>query len=308
MEAVEFIAPVFGVILTGYALAKRGIFSRSDIDGIIGFVQRIAVPFLLFISFARQEIPAAPPWELWIGYYVPSLVIFGACALLGWLFFARTPAQAVVAGASGGFSNTALVGIPLILSVVGEHAAFPMFFILVLHGSAYLAFVFVTTEVFAMAAQRLSVRGILRTLVLNPILLGVVAGVMVNGLFGPILYQPIVTYFDFIARATAGCALFGMGGVLARYKLAGDIKFAFVVTLFKVGIFPLAVWYTMAEVLARSPIEVLVAVMLAGLPTGISPWVAAVRNNMNGLLPGSVVLLSTAFSAIGLTVILFLLK
>ncbi|MCH9780926.1 MAG: AEC family transporter [Alphaproteobacteria bacterium] len=303
MQPLAFLLPVFGVVMTGYVLTRRGVFSDQDIDGILNFVQKLAVPFLLFISFATQTLPTVTPWPLLIGYYVPALVVFGMGTAIGVMMFNRPLASGLVAGASGGFSNTALVGIPLILAVVGEQASFPMFFILTMHGSLYLAFVFVTVEM-ARFVGSFSWRRMVRTLVYNPILIGVFAGIAVNLIAGPITAQSVVLYFDLVASSTAGCALFGMGATLTRYRIAGDIWCALVITVLKIIVFPLLVWYVMAVWFDRSALEVLVAVMLAGLPSGISPWVAAVRNGMTGQLPGTVLLMSTLGSAVTLSFVL----
>ena len=131
--AASVILPVIAIIALGFVLAYRQVLSAEQNAALNKFVFLIAAPALLFRNVAITEFPDTTPWGLWLSYY---LVMF-ACmalsiALARLLLPQNSGAACVIVGFGSSFSNTVMLGIPIILTAFGEAAALPLFLVLAL--------------------------------------------------------------------------------------------------------------------------------------------------------------------------------
>ena len=299
MIFANFLFPVFGLIGLGYVCRRTNWFSHSDIQGLMNFVQRIAIPFLLFRNFAIAQLPSQFPLALLASYYVPAALSMIAGFAAARLLFRQPVPEAFVAGVASGFSNTALIGIPLVLLVFGERASFPLALILTLHGSLWLSFCYMTVGVSMRASAFLpQLLSILR----NPIIIGVCAGIAWNLILGKI-QGSFAQFSGFLADATAGCALFGMGGMLVRYKMRKAFAPSCAIASVKLALFPFLVWMGGRYVFHTDALETAVATVLAGIPSGISCWVIAEYYNRDASTASATVLLTAILSLLTLTVV-----
>src|SRR5215469_14187814 len=124
---------MFGLMLCGYLAAWRRLFSGEAVRGISGFVFYFAIPCLLFRGISGGT--ALGPRELAIvyAYFAGSLLLFGASMLAGrWLFRLSLQELAVLAFTTT-FSNTVLLGIPLVYAAFGERGVLPVTLITSFH-------------------------------------------------------------------------------------------------------------------------------------------------------------------------------
>ena len=121
-EVFHVLAPVFALGLIGYFATRFRFFLSSHRDGLSKYVFDFAVPILLFSTVVELEPPLESATHLFTSYYIPLLAVFLLGLLIGWILLKRPVVEAMVIGLGSCFSNTVLLGIPIIPRALGEEA------------------------------------------------------------------------------------------------------------------------------------------------------------------------------------------
>ncbi len=307
---IDILLPIFGIAALGYGAARMGWFSESAEEGVSFFVFNFAVPFMLFRTIATTDLPDSIPWSLFLSYYIPALLVYGSSALVARLVFGRDIMGAILTGMGSSFSNTILLGLPLILLAYGEHAALPFFLILSIHGILF----FTGTTILLEAARNRGSGSLAGTggqiflgLVKNPILWGLFAG-MVTNLAGLTLPVPLARISETMQGAVLPCALFALGSSLNRYGIAGRVKQSLVQVTFKLMVFPALVYVAGTYVFPLDPLWVQVAVITAAQPNGVMVYIFSQRFGTAQALATTSTFLSTVGSIFTLWGILWLFQ
>jgi malonate transporter len=274
----DAILPVFGIMILGYLAARLGFMEESAIDGLSKFVFNFAVPLLLFRKLALAGLPDPIPWELPIAYYGGVFAIFLVAAALGVSLFRRGPAESISYGAASCYGNGILIGIPIVLATYGDKASVPLFIVVGIHT---LVLVPAISLGYALAGDKnrglaSALGDIASDLVRNPILIGMAAGLF-YGRYGPALPQIPGETMRLLGEASMPAALFAVGGTLARYSIGGQIGHAIGLSVIKLALLPLVVWFLATAVLDLPHLWTQVAVLLAALPSGVTAFLFADR-------------------------------
>ncbi|MEQ9520764.1 MAG: AEC family transporter [Parvibaculum sp.] len=308
MEAVQLVLPIFAIITLGYFAARTGFLAHAGVDGIDRYVFNFALPALLFRALANTELPAELPWGLWFSYYGGVLIVWAVGGVIARLVFKRTPADSVIIGFGGGFSNTVMLGIPIILTAYGEEASIPLFFILAFHGiTVFTIATFLLETTKPREGAGLTFPQILREsgkgVVTNPIILALGAGIAF-GQTGLGIPGPLDVTLEMLARTGIPCALFVLGATLVRYELKQSLDAATLIATIKLVAHPLVVLGLASFVFVLPPLWIKVAVTMAAMPTGVFCFVLANRYQAAPGAASSSILLATGFSLVTLTLIL----
>ncbi|MCG8418127.1 MAG: AEC family transporter [Proteobacteria bacterium] len=307
--AVSLVLAIFGVIAVGFIAARTGFLARAAIDGVDRYVFTFALPALMFRSLANTELPATLPWGLWLCYYPATLLVWAVGSTIARLVLRRSFGESAVIGFGGAQANTVLLGIPIILTGLGDKAGPPLFFILAFHGIIVISLAIFLLEMTksdddgerrtASAAIRMGLRGTAR----NPIILGLFGGIL-YGQLGVAIPGPIDHMLQLLGRSAIPCALFVLGALLNRYHLGHNLGTASLTSVFKLLIHPALVWLLATFVFTLPPLWTAVATILASMPTGVYSSILA---NSYQTAPGeasSAVVLSTALSVFTITLLL----
>jgi len=119
------ILPVFGTLGLGYVAARSGVFDEAANRGLSVFVFNFALPLMLFRAIAQAELPDAMPWGYLLSYYIGAFGVYALAMLGGRVLFGRRLGEQAVLGLGAGFSNTGMLGIPLVMTAYGPPAALP---------------------------------------------------------------------------------------------------------------------------------------------------------------------------------------
>lgn len=305
---IDIILPVFGVVAIGFAAAKLGLFDRSATRGLSLFVFNFAIPLLLFRSLANTPLPSDIEWGFLISYYAGAFIVFGLNMVVAGQGFGRRLDEQGIFGLSAAFSNTVLLGIPLVLTTFGDEASLPLFLIIAVHGLVMFPTVTLIIEgsrgrgVGWLAILRATLLGLFR----NPIIWGLLAGVSFNQL-GWTISGAADEITALLARAALPCALFAMGASLAGFRVAGHINQAMVAVTLKLAIHPLAVWLLATFVFALDPMWAGVAILLAAMPAGINVYLFAQRYGICIGSSATTVLIGSVLSVFTVAVVLLIL-
>lgn len=300
---IDIILPVFGTVFIAYFAVRLGLFPETAIDGLSKFVFNFAIPPMLFHTMSRQTLPDPIEWEFLISFFGAGYAVWILGMLVSLWWFRRDFAHASLAGMTGAFGNTVLLGIPLVLTTFGEAGTLPVFLIIAFHSWQWFAVVTILVE--GGRGQKGAMIGIpwiiLKSLSKNPILIGLMLGLAWN-IFALPLPQPVADITGFLGRAALPCAVFAMGASLARYRISGAIWEALAGSVLKLVAFPAIAYVIATHVFVMDPLWRDIAVIMAALPVGVNVYLFADRYDAGAPAAATSMLLSTflSFGTIGL--------
>lgn len=302
LDILNVVLPVFVIIAAGYAAVKAGVFPDAGVDALLQFVVRIAVPALLFSAMYRLSLDSAFEPRMIVSFYIGAFAAFGL-GLAAALQAGLRPGDAVAIGFAAYFSNTVLVGLPVMIRAYGEPATEPMFAILAFHAPLLYAFGLITMEMMHQqgrgAAEALRRAG--RSIVSNALMIGIALGLALN-LSGVPLPAPVVEAIRLLGQASLPTALFGIGAALTRYKLQREIGWAAYIAGLSLLVHPGIAYVLTAHVFVLEPEFTRAAVVTAAMPAGMNVYVFAVMYHRAEGIAASTVLLSTALSCLTISV------
>ena len=271
------VLPVFLVIGFGYAAARTGAMTAGTVDGLMAFTQKFAIPALLFRAISALDLSAGFDPALLGTFYLAATASF-ALGVLGARALGRGPEDAVAIGFCCLFSNSLLLGLPITERAFGTAALTGNFAIIAVHAPFCYALGIAAMEVARARAApgggALRLAGlVLRGMFSNALVIGIALGLLVNLLGAPIP-GVLAEAVDLVVRAALPAALFGLGGVLVRYRPEGDLRLIALVCGLSLVAHPGMVWLLgrpagLDEAAMRS------AVMTAAMAPGINTYVFA---------------------------------
>ena len=306
-SVLEITLPVFGIGLLGYFATRLGFFSAQAGGGLARFVFDFAIPFLLLRTFANGDLPRDLPIDLIASYYIPVAAFYLGGMLLAKFAFARPFDGQALTGFSCSYGNTVLLGLPLILLMMSNEEALPYFILLSLHGLSLFTTLTVLLELSRHRNSSLTrmIGNTILGLVKNPILIGIVSGIILNRLGIP-LTGALDQAAEYFQNAVTACALFALGVSMTKYRIAGQLSQSIVVCATKNLLFPLCVYLSCRVVFELSAHWTFIATLMAAQPTGVNAYIFAERYNSAQALATTTVFLSTALSLVTIPALLYL--
>ncbi len=305
---LDIILPVFGLVILGFGAAKAKWFDEGAIRGLSLFVFNFAIPIMLFRTLARVELPETIEWGFLLSYYLGALTVFALGMASAGLLFGRPLEAQGAAGLSAAYSNTVLLGIPLILTAFGDAAALPLFLLVAFH--SLLLFPTATAVIEAGRGRGAGLRRLplvtATGMAKNPIMVGLALGLAFN-LLGLGIPGPIDTIAETLGQAALPCATFAMGASLAQYRIAGSMTESAVLIALKIFVHPLLVWLLATYLFDVEPLWATVAVVMAALPSGVNAYLFAERYGTGIAQAATAVLVSTGITIGTLSLLLAVL-
>ena len=303
---VEIILPIFGLLMVGYVTASVGWFDQVAIRGLTRFVFDFAVPMLLLRTISTATLPDVIPWDYLASYYLGTFIILLSGLGITRLLWQRTFSQQVINAFSSSFSNTVLLGIPIILLTFGDRAVLPLFIIIGTHGIIMVPLFTIMLEMGKSGRAPIKTV-IVRTsygLFTNPLIIGLLSGLACN-LFEITLWKPLDEMAKLLANSVTSCALFALGATLASFRKNIPWQEVPMIVILKTILHPVVVWGLATLVFrVKEVIWIQVLVLLAAQPTGVNPFLFASRYNVGQLVSSGAAFISTIFSIFTLTALL----
>ena len=304
------VLPVFLVIGAGWLAARTGAMTAGTVDGLMAFTQKFAIPALLFRAISTLDLGAGFDPRLLAAFYAGAAASFAAGAL-GARALGRGPEDAVAIGFCCLFSNSVLLGLPISERAFGAAALTGNYAIIAVHAPFCYGLGIAAMEVVRArgaagagggggggrggGAARLAAK-VLRAMFSNALIIGIALGLAVN-LAGAPLPGVLVEAVDLIARSALPAALFGLGGVLVRYRPEGDLRIIGLVCALSLGAHPAIAW-ALGTALALPEAGLRSAVTTAAMAPGINTYVFADMYGRARRVAATAVLVATAASVL----------
>lgn len=299
MQALlDVILPVFLVIGFGYVAVWREVLNARDIDGLMRFTQNLVFPVLLFKAIATLDLGANFDAALLVSFYTGSIVSFSFGLIGARYLFKREWEDAVAIGFGCLFANSLMLGLPITERAFGTEALGPNYAIVAIHSPICYGIGITAMEIVRARGQSMAkLPGtVLKAMFRNALILGIALGFVVNLMSVPVP-EVVMGAVDLLTRAALPVALFGMGGVMVRYRPQGDMKVIAYVCFAALVLHPSVVWL-MGTATGLSTGAFRSSVLTAAMAPGINIYVFASLYGRGQKVAASSVLLGTALSVI----------
>ena len=292
--ALRAVLPIVLLILLGYFLKCKGLFTDSFL--VIGnkVVFRVCLPVMLFINVYRIESFAQIPWNLILYCVVVVLVIF-SFGLLTALAVTPVPQRRGVLLQCSFRSNIAIIGLPLAASLGGDGAVATVSVLSAVTIPLFNILAVISLSVFAgEGTNRPSGKKIAKDIAKNPLIIGVLLGIVSLVLrelqltqWGKLIFSlerdlpSVFSVMNSLKGVTTPFALMVLGGQFRFSAVKGLLKEIVTGTLWRTVLAPLlgigGAWLvsTHTPLLQCGVAEYPALVALFGSPVAISSAVMA---------------------------------
>ena len=304
--SVGAILPVFGVMVLGFLLRRRGFLTQGFCQTGNRLVFNLCLPAMLLRQIASMGGVRASDGGFLLYAFAATL----AGVLAVWLpahFFMKNKTQ-VGAFAQGAFrGNTALLGAALLQSICGSQAYAPLIILAAVPVYNVLSVVVLSLEAGGGGTlHRARVLGALKQVARNPILLGILAG-MPFALTGRSIPLPADKVLSMLGGLASPLSLLVIGAGFRWQAALEKRRTTLLAALVKLVLLPAAALPPAAALGFRG--EALVALLvMSGTPSAVSSYIMAENMGNDGVLANGIVAVTTLLSAVTLTGWIFLLR
>ena len=313
------VLPIVLLIVLGYLLKRARMLGEPLLSGLNRVCFRVLIPLMLFRNIYGGDSITPTDVQAVLFSTVAILAVFAA----GWALVrvaVKQPSQKGVLLQAVFRSNFAIIGLPLATTLFGEAGARTAALLSMVTIPLFNVLAVISLSVFVGdGAKKPSAREVLHNIITNPLILGVLAGVLVlalRALFArlgwtlrltdiPGLYDAI----DMAASAATPLALLVLGGqfeLSAVRQLARPIAIGTIMRLIVVPVLGLSAAYLFFPDFGGA--EYASFVSLFGTPTAVSSAVMASEMGGDGELAGQLVVWTTLGSAFTLFFFVALLR
>lgn len=299
---LEVTLPVFLVIGFGYATVRFGLFSDAGTDGLMKFTQQFAIPCLLFRAISTLDLGQTFQWPLLLSFYAGASAGFIAGLLGARFLFGRPWPDSVAIGFCCLYSNSLLLGLPITERAYGAAALAPSYAIIALHSPFCYILGISAMEIARHGGGGLlsMARNIFLSVFRNALVIGIALGFVVN-LGGVKTPEVAAQALDMMSKAALPAALFGLGGVLVRYRPEGDLMTVLFVCAVSLVLHPVVTWLFGQQMgLGTGPFRS--AVLTAAMAPGVNAYIFANMYGVGKRVAATSVLIATVLSILTVSV------
>lgn len=257
-------APIYLIMLGGYAAVRGGLFAAADMRVMGRLVIYFCLPALLFRTLAQQPLADILNGAYIAAYAAGSLVTLGAFTWLARAVLRRPLPLAAMFGLGAASSNSGFVGYPIAMQLLGPPAGVALALTMLVENLLVIPLALVIADSRKGTARKV-LQDSARSLVRNPLVLAIVAG-FAFALLGWELPDPVARTLQIVATGATPLALFVVGGSLVGLELSGQRQDIVTVAVGKLLLHPLAVFGFLALLPPLDADLRTAAVLIAAMP------------------------------------------
>lgn len=309
--------PVVLLIAIGFIAGKRNWISAGSVKDLSNLVFFILIPALLFRTMGAVHLDKLDLKPVAI-YFLTTSIIFGGVLL--WQGLSR---RSTVVALASVFSNTIMIGVPLVSLAYGEAALVYLFTLISLHALVLLTLATVVLE-FAVMRERTqhakteagqlahdrdtaasvakNVLLAMRNAIIHPVPLPIIAGLLfaqTGWAIPAVVDKPL----QLLGSAFGPLALVLVGVTLAHTKVGAHIKGAFAISVVKNALHP-ALMAALGWAFGLSGMPLAVMVVAASLPVGANVFLFSQRYHVAQELITASVAVTTAVALMSVSLVM----
>jgi malonate transporter len=304
LDVLSISIPFFALIFLGLGARAVSFCDENGAKLLSQFAFFVALPPFMFINIAASDAQDILNWGFVWRYEIATIIIFLMSAFIARHIFRLTRSETGIFGLNSVYPNYGYMGVPLAILAFGEAAALPMALILLADTVVLLALtsVFVSKEgqgVFDVLWQ------ILRTMVRNPLMISVVAGLAfsASGLDMPEIANRFITM---LAGAAAPVALFALGATLYGQPIRSAMAEINTLSIIKLVIHPWLVAALFIFFPGQDMVWIKVAIISSCLPVAANVFMLSHVYGAYSGRTASTIFLSTMIATATVPVVLYL--
>ncbi len=307
--SINAVLPIFLLVVVGAFLNKWDKVNASFTEIADWLVFKIGLPVMLFLEVAKSRISDGLDLRL-IVFLVISVT---CCFLLVSVFTAlmmrdRTKRGAFIQGMCR--SNFAILGVPLAENMFGNEGtqaiAIVMPFVILMFNTYSVILLSVFSNSSAHKLDKKAVRGILKNIVTNPLILGVLLGLPFMLLEIP-LGTALNKTLQYLSGLTTPLALISLGANFRMESLRGRLGYAITASVGKTILLP-ALMVTAAALIGLRGPSLGVVLICFGAPTAVSSYIMSKKMDNDHELSAQILLLTTMMCIVTIFIGIFILK
>jgi malonate transporter len=293
IEILTGFAVISLAILVGWVAARTGVLRPEARTVLARLNFSVLAPFLLFSVLATADVGRLFSSLLPVSA-IAAVAMMLAFSVVSLAVLRRDVARTTIGALAAGYVNSNNIGIPIALYLLGDAAYSAPVVLLQLLVFAPIALAMLD----ASAEGRTSVRGILRSTVTNPIIVGSLLGVLVavSGIELPaIVLDPV----QLIGQAAVPLMLIAYGLSLHGQRMfepGTGLRDVLLASTLKLAAMPVVAWAVGAFAFGLEGRELYAVTVLAALPTAQNVFVFAQRYETAEVMARDTVFLTTVGS------------
>jgi len=265
LQILSVTGPIYLIMAAGYMAVRWGFFTREEARVLGRFVVNFCVPALVFRALSQRTLS-----EVLNGPYLAAYALGSLAVLLGAVAYAhrlrgKPMSLAALQGLGMSGSNSAFVGYPIILQLLGPPAGVALALTMMVENLLIMPLAFVLADSGGTLRWHRALAQAMRGLLKNPMFIGILAG-FTFALFDLHLPEVLDRTAQITATAASPLALFVIGASLVGLRLEGLRRDLAVVVLGKLVLHPVAVFLALLILPPLDPPLRVAAVVFAGMP------------------------------------------
>ena len=301
MSIISIIMPLILVALLGFFCAKSQWLNRSQIDALSKFTFYLSIPAFLFYQIAQANFSEQISLTLFASFYLPVLCCYGIAWLSHYFFIERkNPSSAsgsAIFSLGASYSNTVIIGLPILLTLFGEQVLGIIFLIITFHSALLFTLTSAIASFSANSRKSFNGKEIIQQNLKNPLVVSISTGLVVN-LLGIELPSVLANSLILLGKPAIALALFILGASLAYYQVRDKLFSIGIASLSKLVLLPTLVLLTSQVLFQLSPLSVTVLVILSACPTGVNAYLIAKAHQQEQQTVAGTVVVTTLLSMI----------
>ena len=303
--------PVVLLIGIGFAAGRLKLIRGEAVRDLSNLVFLVLVQALLFRTMATADLARLDLRSVALYYIVAGAMFFAL------LFIRGLTSRSAVLALAAIFSNTLMIGVPLVQLAYGQAGLVHLFTLISMHALILLTLATVVLELLVAREQAAAGQGprrhiaatvaqAVKNAVLHPVPLPIIAGFLYS-LTGWGLHPVVERPLKLLGDAFGPVALVLVGVTLAQTAIGPHLRGALVISVLKTILHPLLMWGA-GRALGLTGLPLAVMVVAAALPVGANVFLFSQRYKKAEDLVTASVAVSTLMAVGTVSVVMGLLR
>ncbi len=308
IEILSITSPIFILIGLGYCAVRAAFFSRADMRVLGTFVINFALPAMLFKALSQRSFGEVMNSGYLLAYALGSLFAMSVAIVVALKWRKRDFQSSVIVGMGASLSNSAFIGLPVAVQVLGPIGSVAMALSMLVENLLMLPLLLVMADRsdHKSASVLSMLGGTFARLLRNPMLLAIAIG-FAFALFGLKLPTPLSRVVEMLSFASGPLALFVIGGSLAGMGVKGMVADVSLIAIAKLAIHPAAVLLGVLLIPGIDPELQAAAVLIACVPMFSIYAIMGQKYGLESMCSAALVV-ATVASFVSISVIIWVMK
>ena len=296
--------PIFMMVVLGGILKYYGIIGQAFVDQASILVFKISLPILLGMSMIRTDIATVFDPATIVNASLSTFLVFILLTLTASIFVKNPRDKGVyVQGAFRG--NLAIVGLALCVNLYGDAGIAKASIVMSILSLVYniLSIYTLTTT---LTDKKLNLFSMIISMTKNPLIIGIVLGIMINLLHIPV-HPVIMQTGDYLSQLTLPVALLCIGASLSFADMKDTKTVATIAVIAKLIVSPIIITY-IAYLSGFSKMDLGIVFLMSSTPTAAASYIMVKAMKGNETLAANIIVMSTVASLFTVSFGLAMLK